>query len=152
MANRRGRWRIGDVVEINLGKGTHSYAWVFKFPLVSFFGKRTKGHLQVEDVVRQPILFTLWVMKYALTSGRWRVVGNVPPGKGLRKPQFFKQDSISGKLSIYGDDGDAPATKKQCAGLEQAAVWEPQHVEDRLRDHYAGKPNLWVESLRIKDR
>ena len=32
--------------------------------------------------------------------------------------------------------------------LFRLAVWEPAHVEDRLRDHYAGAPNKWVESLR----
>jgi len=36
-------------------------------------------------------------------------------------------------------------------GLERAAVWGPSHVEDRLRDHYAGRKNKWVESLRIKE-
>lgn len=27
-------------------------------------------------------------------------------------------------------------------------VWSPEHVEDRLRDHFAGRPNKWEESLR----
>jgi hypothetical protein len=31
-------------------------------------------------------------------------------------------------------------------------VWAAEHVEDRLRDHYAGRPNQWVESLRIEKR
>ena len=31
-----------------------------------------------------------------------------------------------------------------------AAVWDPQHVEDRLRDHFAGLPNKWVQSLALR--
>jgi len=41
-------------------------------------------------------------------------------------------------------------TRKESQGLEAAAVWEPEHIEDRLRDHFDGKPNKWLESLRIK--
>jgi hypothetical protein len=30
-------------------------------------------------------------------------------------------------------------------------VWEPEHVEERIRDHYAGRANRWAESLRIQE-
>ena len=40
------------------------------------------------------------------------------------------------------------AIAEECVGLERAAVWEPEHVEDRLRDHFAGRSNRWVESLK----
>jgi len=34
--------------------------------------------------------------------------------------------------------------------LEVAAVWEAYTVEERLCDHYNGKPNEWVEKNSIK--
>lgn len=60
----------------------------------------------------------------------------------------FQQDPMSGALSIYwekpdGSWGEDPATRAQCAGLERTAVWDPEHLEDRLRDHRAGRPNRW---------
>jgi hypothetical protein len=40
--------------------------------------------------------------------------------------------------------------REDCVGLERAAVWEPEHIEDRLRDHFNGIKNIWEESLKIK--
>ncbi len=69
---------------------------------------------------------------------------------------FCKQDIVSGKLYIYQEVPELaplyerPATTGECIGLEAAAVWEAEHVEDRLRDHFAGQLNKWVEQLRAK--
>lgn len=51
---------------------------------------------------------------------------------------------------MTGESVENPATPEECAVLERAAVWDPGHVEDRLRDHFAGQSNKWVESLRLK--
>lgn len=62
------------------------------------------------------------------------------------------QDVMNSKLFSNYDNGKIRrATKMACEGLERAAVWEPEHVEERLRDLYVGKPNIWVEQLKIKD-
>lgn len=45
--------------------------------------------------------------------------------------------------------GEEPASRQELEGLEVAAVWDPEHVEDRLRDHFSGRPNKWVESIRL---
>jgi hypothetical protein len=96
-------------------------------------------------------------MNDAITSGRWEVVGQIEiPEKLKSVPKFCKQDQISGALSIYQEIDDLaphyerPARAGECDGLETAAVWEAEHIEDRLRDHFSGKPNKWVEQLRIK--
>jgi hypothetical protein len=80
----------------------------------------------------------------------------LPPRDGESpNSRFFKQDPISGELSIYWEewrDGswhEEPATLDECAELERAAVWDPVHVEGRLRDHFAGTPNTWAASLAI---
>jgi hypothetical protein len=96
-------------------------------------------------------------MHYAITSGIWEVVGRVPLSEDLKEiPRFFKQDMMNGAISIYQEIPELapyyeiPATLAEIEGLECAAVWDPEHVEDRLRDHFAGRPNIWVESLKIK--
>jgi len=58
--------------------------------------------------------------------------------------------SIQSAFQIYLAGHIRQASRAECEGLERCAVWEPEHVEDRLRDHFAGKPNVWVESLRLK--
>ena len=62
-----------------------------------------------------------------------------------REEVFFKQDALSGVLLVYSvgamGSTERPARPEEAAGLERAAVWSAEHVEDRLRDHFDGVPN-----------
>ena len=42
------------------------------------------------------------------------------------------------------------ATQAECEGLERLAVWSALQIEDRLRDARAGRPNRWVEIVKIR--
>ncbi len=67
-------------------------------------------------------------------------------------PPKFIQDPFDKKIfSLYENGVIRPATREQCLGLERASVWEPEHVEDRLRAHYAGNLNHVVELLKSRD-
>ena len=152
MAKRKVRWKVGDVVSIPLSGGQHGYAWMMESPLMAFFDYRSFAPVPVEELVKKPIAFKIWVMRHTVTDGLWPVVGHASvPATLLEPPEFFKQDPLNGKLSITHDGGDErPATLEECQHLECAAVWEPRHVVDRLEDHFAGRKNRWVESLRPK--
>ena len=65
----------------------------------------------------------------------------------------FIQDILNPKnFKFYNPNtGEiTPANREDLKGLECAAIWEANHVEDRLRDHFLDKPNVWVELLAIK--
>lgn len=90
-------------------------------------------------------------MKSALTSNRWQVVSFRPLEPELAKPvEYFMRDRLTGRYSVYrSSDGlTRVSTFEECKGLEAAAAWEPEHVEDRLRDYFAGRPNPWAEQLK----
>jgi hypothetical protein len=55
------------------------------------------------------------------------------------------------QFRIYEKEKIRPATKQECIGLEREAGWDPTLVEDRLRDHYAGRRIKSVESLKIRE-
>ncbi|MDN3649150.1 immunity 26/phosphotriesterase HocA family protein [Reinekea marina] len=136
---------------MKLEDGSLSFGRVLNEPLMAFYDCKSENVLDVNDVISRPILFRIWVMNNAIESGRWQVLGNIPLDLELEEtPRFFKQNSLSKKLSIYFEGEETPATKEECQGLERAAVWDPEHVEDRLRDYFAGVPNQWVESLKVK--
>lgn len=149
----RGKIKVGDVVQVSLGDGTYGYGYVLDEPLVAFLDHRDRGELKdFRDLVKKPAAFKIWVSNRPMKEGRWPVVGHVEPNAEILQPvRFFKQDAISRKLSItYNGADEVPATADECRKLERAAVWEPEHVADRLRDHFEGRPNRWVESLRMK--
>ena len=158
MEAKRVRRRVGDILKIDLGGGVHSYGQVADEPLVVFFDGAFTEAQPPEQAIGLPRLFFIWVHNDAVKKGIWEVVGNLPLGpKNAVEPYFYKQDAFTGALSLYhssfADTGwEHPASATECEGLECAAVWDAEHVEDRLRDHYAGQLNKWLESLRIDKR
>lgn len=145
-------------MKVPLDARTVAYGLVLKEPLIAFFDRKfdESDIPRAESLLGLPIAFRLMVMNHAITQGRWPVVARIPIPDDLQTPPpFCKQDEITGKLSIYHEiEHLAPhyerdATLTECRGLETAAVWDPEHVEDRIRDHFAGRPNIWVEQLRI---
>jgi hypothetical protein len=155
MKSKRVRRRAGDILKINLGGGIHSYAQVAEEPLIVFFDEAGSEEVQLDRIIRLPALFRIWVHNDAVKKGIWPVIGNqqLAP-KHAAEPYFYKQDAVTGRLSLYhssfADTGwERPASATDCEGLECAAVWDAEHVEDRLRDHFAGQSNRWVDSIRI---
>ncbi len=149
---KKQRRTVGDFVKIGLDETVCTYGRVLEGALFAFYDARTDKDLSVEEIKAKPVLFRIWVMNRAVTTGRWKVVGNEPLEKELLKqPYFFKKDAFNPeKLSLYYEGKEQPATIEECENLECAAVWDAEHVEDRLRDHYAGKSNKWLESMKIK--
>jgi hypothetical protein len=119
---------------------------------------RDDEQLDLEAISGAPVVFSIWVMNSAVTSGRWPKIGKEPLIDRERETpmRFFKEDALTGELSVYwsdprsGEDHETPATRSECEGMERAAVWSAEYVEDRLRDHFDGRPNKWVESLRLR--
>jgi hypothetical protein len=67
----------------------------------------------------------------------------------MKRVPRFKKDPINGKLTIYINEAEFPAEIEECSDLEPAAVWDAEHVEDRLRDHCENQKNIWVKSLAL---
>jgi len=142
----------GSIAQTELGDRTFAFGQVLKPPLIAFLDLRADSALPIEEIAGCKVVFSVWVMKYAVADGDWPVIGRADvPGNRDERPAFFKKDRISGSLSItYTGEEEAPATLEGIRDLECAAVWvwDPEHVVDRLNDHFAGKPNKWVESMR----
>jgi hypothetical protein len=43
-----------------------------------------------------------------------------------------------------------PARPEECIALERVAVWDPVHVEERIRDHYAGRPSAHLAHMKVR--
>ena len=150
---KRQRRRAGDVVRIDLGAGFHTYARVLPGASFAFYDCRLVGEAPLPEILVSRILFRIAVMNHAVKTGRWPVIGHEPlKGAMLILPPKFSQDPIDKTIfSIYENGVITPAAREQCRGLERASVWEPEHVEDRLRAHYAGNVNHIVELLKLRD-
>jgi hypothetical protein len=152
-SRRTQKRRLGDFVKVPLGDGSHAYGRVLSDAFFAFYDLRTSEELPIEEIATRPVLFYAAVMDYAVKRGRWVVVGNLPlPPNLLYAPPRFIQDPLrKDSFAIYEKGEIQAATKQECLGLERAAVWNPEHVEERIRDHYAGNRNKWLDSLRMLD-
>lgn len=147
---KRQKYVVGSVVKVPIDETFHTYAMVLELPLLAFYDAKSEHNVPIDEIISRDILFQVWVMKYAVTSGQWQVIGVAPVPEELQDtPYFFKQDPLSpSTFCLYRHGQEYPATRDQCRGLERAAVWDPEHVEERLRDYYAGVPNQFVERFK----
>jgi len=158
MVNQKRRRRIkeGDVFGIELDDSLYGYGVVLNSILMGFYELKTKNLEQdLNRIVSQKFLFKVCVMKYAFKSKKWNFIDNYAVSDELKEQvYFFKQDPFDKSISVYFEkDKDCfefPATYEEVKDFERAAVWDPEHVEDRLRDYFNGVPNVWVEQLRLK--
>jgi hypothetical protein len=135
---------------VPLDKKWHAYAWTLPEVDFAFFDLRASSDTPVHEVVQHRIAFRVGVHKSAWSDGRWTRIGKVdPPPEILAPVPTFIRDRLNGQFSIYLLGDIRPASREECVGLERCAIWEPEHVEDRLRDHFAGRPNKWVQLMAL---
>lgn len=149
------RITLGSILEINIKNEYFTYAQILTEADCAFFDYKTKERLTDLSVLEKAdVLFIVAVYDHAITTGRWAKIGTLNIRQSLKnKPMKYIQDSLNPeKFELYDPNtgNTKPARKEDCIGLEKAAVWEPEHVEQRIADHYEGKPNVWVEKMKIK--
>ncbi|MDA3559550.1 immunity 26/phosphotriesterase HocA family protein [Acinetobacter sp. AOR15_HL] len=150
---KKQRFKEGALLQIDLKNGQYAFGWVVNKEETLFYDFFTDNisSLNLDKIYSAKELFRVAVMKYAITSAQWTVIDNKPIEADLAIPnKYFMQDVITKEFSIYYQGNILPATYEEIKDLECAAVWEPEHVEDRLRDYFAGVPNVWVEDLKPK--
>ena len=151
---RKKNWTPGNVVTIPLEEGGFGFGIVTTPLLMGFYDIKNEKPDIPEKLDNTPIIFSLWVMDYAIGKNHWKIIGTTQvPNTVDKNPWFYKFDMISKKYSLTKDGGDEkPATLEECKKYECAAVWDPEHVESRLTDHFAGRENDWVKQLQAENQ
>jgi hypothetical protein len=145
----------GSLIEIDLRDGIFAYGQMVgkaQYAFFDYFGPSLQSEV-LGSLGACKVVFVLAVMDSAVKSGRWKIVGFSELRPELKMPRsYFMQDAITKKFSIYdADTGNiSSANFSEISGLECAAVWESEHVEDRLRDYQVGRPNPIVQRLSPK--
>jgi len=143
--------KLGNVYSIPLDDGRYAYAQALESPEFAFFDVATEMELSAEEVTSYPLMFRIWVHKSSLKT--WNKLGKAKISEPLSKQvPRFKQDALNGKLSIYINEQETPASLEEVKGLECAAVWEGSHILSRISDHLAGQENIWVASMQPKKK
>ncbi len=151
---RRKKCEPGNVVEIALSDDSLSYGLIIEGPLVAFTGAVFSRRPEISSELFDEVVFQVWVMDAAIGKKGWPVIGEVSLGEvSISEAKFYRYDIISKKFFHYVDCmNDIPSTKEGCVGLECAAVWRKDHVEDRLLSNKLGVDCQWEVSLRAENK
>jgi hypothetical protein len=136
----------GAVVQIELPSGRYAYGRVYAEAALGIYSQTT-------DEPRKPPIgsrdfqFIVGVYNKVLTSGKWPVVGEDPFGENEDPwpPPGCIIDSVSGEYSIYHHGKTKPARAEECQHLEVTAVWDGDHIIDRILN---GNESKYLKSLR----
>ena len=147
--NKKGiRKKVGQVLRIPLEEGVYGYGQVATDVDHIFFDYKGDGqNTNIEEVLKSPVIFKVTVDKYVVNKGYWEVIGIYPvnPEYQICKDSF-SYDPFNKRYTIWRmGQGQIPATKEEIMGLERMASYGHGAVEQRLRDHFAGRPNYYVE-------
>lgn len=140
----------GSILEINIENQYYTYAQILDKGGYVFFDYKSEKRLTDFSVLEdKPILFIIGVYDDVIKQGHWSIVGKMNIRKNLNtQPMQFIQDALHpDRFEFYNPNtGEStPATREKVKGMERAAVWEANHVEDRIRDYYNGVPCIWLE-------
>jgi hypothetical protein len=62
----------------------------------------------------------------------------------------YKHRPVGSRQAFVHVEGQSvPATDAEVEGLEVLATWFSNHIEQRLEDFFAGRPNKFAQSLQL---
>lgn len=129
---KRKKVKIGDVFAIPLPNGKFGFGRIYRDASIGIY-----NHIGI-DVTDLPqkeeYQFVVGVYEDVLKSGNWELVDTRPFKNEEEEwpPPYSIKDPITGKYSIYHKGEDRISTEQECKGLEVAAVWEADHIIDRI--------------------
>jgi hypothetical protein len=147
---QRIRRKAGQIFQVPLRDGTFGYGQTTSYNC-AFFDLRDQGEVEdLKSIIQKPILFRVGVANYAITEGIWPVVGILPVADFLEEEEDPFTFDIRKKQYLIWKSGTEriPATPEEIYNLECFASWDPEHIEQRLKDHFEGRPNFDVEYFR----
>ncbi|SEN74205.1 Immunity protein 26 [bacterium A37T11] len=145
----------GKFFEISLPNGKFAYGRILRNSACAFYNIYSEHRItDIYLISKAEVIFIVTVHKSAFGKNKWKKIGYLDLDRNLSvlPLEFIEDGLIPGNFEIYNpNNGEiTPTTKDKCIGLERAAVWEPGHIEDRLIDYFEGRPNKWVEQLKLK--
>ncbi|HZH15043.1 MAG TPA: Imm26 family immunity protein [Archangium sp.] len=151
---RKQRHKPGSFVRIVLPDGSFGYGRLLESPYAAFYQhKTTSPDFDLDGIGSRPVLFKTAVRHLALDS--WEMIGWRALEEHLRQPlvRFMQDVGDFRRCTIFDTAGNSrTAEPEECVGLERAAVWEQDSIEERLLDALLGRPNAAEEHLKVRLR
>lgn len=132
MKKKYQRQKLGNVYAIPLPNGQFAFGRQFQEGAIAVY--KHIG-INIDDLPdNEDYQFIVGVYQKVLTCCKWPKVDYRPFEKeeDSWSPPEYIWDPFTGKYEMYYKGKRTPCTKAECKGLEPAAVWDDQHIIDRI--------------------
>ena len=147
--NRKQKVVVGGVFEIQIDNEYFVYGQILPHSECAIFDyKSVKPLVDVGLLNKAQLMFVVGFYNYIIRDRIWPVVGKLPIREDLQSPPpYYIYDKATNKFNLYDNKTGLtkPATKEEVKGLECAAVWDANHIVDRIRSHYLNVPCVWLK-------
>lgn len=154
MRSRKIREKLGQIFKVLLDNNYMTFGQVTGQQLYTFFDIKIPINFEkvsFSQIVSQSIIFRLCVGSYAINYGRWEVLSTLRPKDDLLKGVVqYSYDDLRDVFTVWDDNGKRESCWQECKNLEPFAVWQAEHVEERLKNHFNGVPCIIYERLKPK--
>jgi len=145
---KRQQRTVGAIVKIELEDGYHTYCRILETG-GAFYDCRTNVDLEIDTILKSPVLFVICFYSDIITRGIWQKVSKaiLPIEEHILEMynrQMYRQDVFTNKYYIIENGRDKEITKAEAIGLEPFVIWDYKNVEERLNDHFADRFNFFT--------
>ena len=140
-------------MRIPIDETYHTYGRIISEVVYAFYDCKTALEItDLEMIEKAPVIFKVPVHNSAIRRGKWEVIGTMELPAELKEPvPFFIQEISKPEICWIDIDGiRKKATPSDYIGLERLAVWEYEHIEERLLHYYANVPDPNTEALKVE--
>jgi hypothetical protein len=150
------KFKEGDFFKVPLKNDRFAFGRVLKNTWGFFNYISESSEADIQELIKGGYAFKVWVSDFALKKGLWEIFDN----KSLtdaesQKDYFYKQDKINNKVwkTLTGAE-EEPVTLEECERLELAAVYDPEHVLERLEYYFSeeGDPNIAFDKKALREK
>lgn len=152
MANKKQKETPGGIVKIKFDELYHTYGRILNYGDVALYDYKTDQEItDLNQIIKHPIIYKMIVNDNAVKNGRWPIIGVVSLEEELKNTKYYLEDFGRPDFCKIIENGNIRynVPKAEGIGLEVGAVWDPTHVEEFLRDHFAGRENINLKMMDI---
>jgi hypothetical protein len=131
---KNARLSLGKLIRVRLGDGGYCFGIVAAGEDVAFFKLHSfDAERPVDDILSYPVMFRVHVSRDSFDGENWSVLEKATlPDSLASYAVYWNQPVGSNEINLMGRDILRPASVEEVRGLERAAVWYAQHIEERL--------------------
>jgi hypothetical protein len=142
----------GGIVRISFDEGYHTYGRILNYCDIALYDYKTDKEVEdLHEIITHPIIYKMMVNEGGVKYGRWPIIGVVTLEKELMNSKYYLEEIGRPNLCKIMENGELRynVPSAEGIGLEVGAIWDPMHVEEFLRDYYAGRENVHLKMIDV---